>query len=832
MRYSSSHPTIPRALSHRLGGTTSLFVILAVLALCRASHGGEYAFTLFTPGSVQFPPNQPSADLSEVSFTPPSLEDSLVAIGFDEMTIVGAAWRSVPPGSGLMDFSNVYKLEGSSISSWQQAVERLQAVPGVARCAASAQCETFWTPNDPLYERQWHLENPPRQWTDSFNQPHWGLPDVDLDMAAVWDSTRGSNVAIHIIDTGIGGHDDLALADEIDVPAHCPGYLNDVPGHPHGTAVAGIAAARCNNSAGISGINCPPSPSSNVVSLRASSSSGSGVLELDAIVCGLEYAASHDGRVVNMSFGIKDTLNASDTFTLAAACKNAYLSGSFLIAAGGNQKCASALRHDCDNFSSIPANFDRTVFAVGAVTHGGKPWQKGIQQRYLDVAAPGGDQIQTLWFDADPEENGYVDIFTGTSAAAPMVSGIAALILGRHPSLTPRDLEYVLSRTAIDVAPAGRDSLTGHGMVSPHRALRFLSSPRTFLQDSIPPMSVDITDSTALYVKHFRNLGWWAGSGSVPDTPTAFLVRRYTLSGLANFSGGSLVDPRNVWVRPASGDAPGWIDADTLDCVQEVGWGAVDTSTCSSSTATLYSYTYALYDPADTSFVMFAPLNPGQCPSIPFSVVLGDFDDAPTVEVLSPNGGEQWLGSRTVRWSAADDSAIDSTSVLWSLDQGEDWPFLLHTGTEDSTWSWVIMGCDTLSQFSRIAVVAYDGDRDGAYDISDGDFTATCGDEVPIDPGTRLVPVSDVCGDRVRFAGEERAFVFEIGVRRRVLLQIYDVRGRMVRKLYDGVVERGLYNVPWDLRDGGGSVVADGVYFYRFRRDEHVTMGKVIVIKR
>jgi hypothetical protein len=268
-----------------------------------------------------------------------------------------------------------------------------------------------------------------------------------------------------------------------------------------------------------------------------------------------------------------------------------------------------------------------------------------------------------------------------------------------------------------------------------------------------------------------------------------------------------------------------------INCVVEVGWGAVDTTGWSPSAAIVYSYTYALYETADTSFVGFFPIHPDSI-EIPYSAVLGPFDEAPQVEVVKPNGGEVWIGgNRQIKWHAEDDSGVDSVSIFLSFDKGYNWPDTLSTGvTSDSTWMWLVTDLDTTSTKCRVAVVAHDGDGDGGYDMSNANFQATGLGEGQA-PGTLLVPQVASIDDRVEAYAHKRSLVFSVARPRNVELNLYDVRGRLVRNLWQGRVEEGLYRVEWDLRDLHGAQVANGVYFYRLVTEEYVRTGKFVLVR-
>jgi hypothetical protein len=307
------------------------------------------------------------------------------------------------------------------------------------------------------------------------------------------------------------------------------------------------------------------------------------------------------------------------------------------------------------------------------------------------------------------------------------------------------------------------------------------------------------------------------------------LVKRLTLEGEASFGSPYLQSVRDVWVRHKDGFVPGWPDEDPVDCLKFVGWGAVDTTGWDSTSVTLRTYTYAVYETSDTSFVRYVPVHPDSV-EIPYTAVLGKMEEWPFVEVHTPNGGENWVGgNRNINWEASDDDGIDSVSIYWSLDDGVEWPQTLATGvTADTTWLWAVSGEDTVgSSRSRIAIVAYDGGGDSRYDMSDAKFkvvTAQVGQSL-----TYLGPKSAPLPPDAWIQG--RLLYLYIPFPGKVELAVYDVHGRRVRTLVDRPLARGVHRVAWDNTDTGGQAVASGMYFYRFKNGDYRKTGKLLVVR-
>jgi len=332
-------------------------------------------------------------------------------------------------------------------------VERLDA-PRAARRLA-------FVPNDPLYNRQWYLAQ-----IQAFDA--W--PDLP--------SLAGPTVAV--LDSGIdGGHPEfkgriVAARSFIGGSAY-----EDRRGH--GTFVAGEIAAATGNGVGISGIAFP----AQLLIAKIARSDGSIPLEAEARA--LRWAADRGAKVINLSLaGVRDPFKLQeDTYSPLEASAVAYARrhGALVVAAVGNSDQAP---HSPWNFAGYPAALPH-VLGVSAISRDGSvPEFSNRDMIYNDVTAPGDDIYSTLprgmqgtkascgnvgYSDCGPSEFRHA---AGTSFAAPLVTGAAALLFAVKPSLTPDQVEYVLERSAQDMGPAsgchacsgGRDRLTGWGRLS------------------------------------------------------------------------------------------------------------------------------------------------------------------------------------------------------------------------------------------------------------------------------------------------------------------------------------------------------------------------------
>jgi subtilisin family serine protease len=249
----------------------------------------------------------------------------------------------------------------------------------------------------------------------------------------------GNRVPIAVIDSEVdASHPDLAGA----ITGNFEASAADERPHPHGTGMAGVIAARRNM--------LGTAPRSGLLTVRAFSTRANTVEGTTFnILKGLDWAAEHGARVVNMSFA-----GPSDP-GLRDALQKAYRKGIVLIAAAGNAG---------PNSPPLFPAADPNVIAVTATDSDNRLFRGANRGNYIAVAAPGVDILA-------PAPDGTYQLTTGTSIAAAEVSGIAALLIERNPSLTPGDVRKILMDTAKDLGPKGRDRDYGAGLVNALQAV-------------------------------------------------------------------------------------------------------------------------------------------------------------------------------------------------------------------------------------------------------------------------------------------------------------------------------------------------------------------------
>jgi subtilisin family serine protease len=262
------------------------------------------------------------------------------------------------------------------------------------------------TPNDAHWSLQWGLRS-------------MGLP-------AVWDRFKGSpRVVVAVLDTGVdASHPDLAgaLLPSRNVVAGASAADED----GHGTAVAGVIAARPNNGQGEAGVCW----SCRVLSIKVLRRDGDGTAS-DAAT-GIVQAVDRGARVINLSLG-----GPVGTQALADAVAYALKKGRVVVAAAGNQATTKPM---------FPAAYPGVV-SVGGVTQTSSFYPWSDRGSWVRVSAPGCN-VAT-------QRGGGYEMFCGTSSAAPLVSGLAAIAIAAKPSATGAQITSALLRSGRPVNALG-----------------------------------------------------------------------------------------------------------------------------------------------------------------------------------------------------------------------------------------------------------------------------------------------------------------------------------------------------------------------------------------
>lgn len=347
--------------------------------------------------------------------------------------------------------------------------------------------------------------------TEPFRAAQWA-PDA-ISAPQAWDAgARGRGARVAILDGGIAsGHIDIAL--NLDVTASTSfvplqPFNTDVGTFWHGTHVAGIVAAPA-NSRGTVGI----APEATIIGVKVLHG---GIGSFSWILAGIIYAALRasegggDADVINLSLGadaLRSGVNAHLLNAITRVTNFARQRGALVVAAAGND--AVDLDHSA-NFIFTPAQTGAAIaisatgpmgFALGATDFDRPASYTNFGQKAIELAGPGGDFAfdgfqflpvptctivtnagpitRPCWvFDmvlAPSFANASGSFYTwaaGTSMAAPAVSGVAALVVGKYGRMDPAQLATILRQSADDLGKPGNDDFYGKGRVNAFRAIQ------------------------------------------------------------------------------------------------------------------------------------------------------------------------------------------------------------------------------------------------------------------------------------------------------------------------------------------------------------------------
>ena len=360
---------------------------------------------------------------------------SLAAAGLTEPT---GEFRLVP---GL-SLTNVKS--GTTIN---ETLATLSSDPNVAYAEPDYILTASVTPNDPRFAEQWGLNNS-------------GNNDINAPQA--WDITTGnSSVIIAVIDSGVDyNHPDLQnqiWTNTGEIPNNNRdddgnGFIDDVRGwdfgagdndpmdeNDHGTHVAGIIGANSNNNNGVAGINW----NVQIMPLKFMNAQGQG--STSAAIRALDYAVTNGARVSNNSWG-----GGAFSQALFDAIQTANRQNHLFVAAAGNDGV------NTDGGTNFPSTYDLpNIISVAATDQSDRLASfSNFGRRTVDLAAPGAQIMSTI------RNRGYRAL-SGTSMAAPFVSGVAGLILAQNANLNVTQIKAAILDYVDPVQALSGQVLTG-----------------------------------------------------------------------------------------------------------------------------------------------------------------------------------------------------------------------------------------------------------------------------------------------------------------------------------------------------------------------------------
>jgi subtilisin family serine protease len=454
-------------------------LLVAVLALLLASGERRVARDEQTPTTRHAPRAAPHSSfvpgevivLLRDAASATAFERDAAGLGYpaiDAIPQLGAVRLAVPAEDG------------------RRAMEVLGADPRVASVEPHAISRAQVVPDDDVYRGY-----------------QWNLRKIGLEQ--VWDATTGSpEVVVAVLDTGVdASHPDLRgnILAGYDFVNDDPNAADD---SSHGTYIAGVIAAVGNNGEGIAGVAWR----SKILPVKVLDSQGLGP---DAAVSkGIIFAVENRARVINLSSG-----TPFPSRLLEEAIRFAERRGVLVVAAAGNSG-------DRGNEVIYPAAYP-SVLAVAATDEQDDVPPFSQRHPYVAVAAPGVDIAGTAWRGAG---NGPYITSSGTSSAAPHVSGLAALLLAVKPELTAVELRSLILDTADPVGGDARDIEIGAGRLNAARAvgsLRPLRAPTpTPAPSELAPRPVAPTPLARAAPAILPSLRTLPQPGPLPDEPVSW----------------------------------------------------------------------------------------------------------------------------------------------------------------------------------------------------------------------------------------------------------------------------------------------------------------------
>jgi subtilisin family serine protease len=392
----------------------------------------------------------------------------------------------------------------------------------------SAGSEPHNNPNDEFFTEQWYLHN-----TGQEVQGKQGFAGADINVIPAWEYVKGTGINVAVIDEGVPLHPDLPSSRQIRGEySNVHNYIfgigstyddpSPIGDEAHGTAVAGIIAAEMNNEEGIVGV----APESNIIPIKIIYG---GWKPIDYYNYAIEFANFYEADIIVCAFGI---FNEAMFYLTQLAMSDAVNDGIFIVCAAGNNADHEKWK---SGRVSFPASYELPgIISVGASNREDKQANYSPNRVHdipgpffdepevfprIDIVAPshsffrrfdpdrnhdeggniyttdmigssGYNNVKPLHFytGVPPEENpsegtnylSYTGRFGGTSAAAPQVAGVLALILDANPELTMTEVLDILYQTAdkiggydydYDVVNPGRSFETGYGRVNAGQAV-------------------------------------------------------------------------------------------------------------------------------------------------------------------------------------------------------------------------------------------------------------------------------------------------------------------------------------------------------------------------
>lgn len=309
--------------------------------------------------------------------------------------------------------------------------------------------------DDTFFPRQYALQNDGQSFTNTLNTltVTAGDNDADVDAVEAWSTTKGKDIRVAIIDSGVANdHEDISQ--KVVARINFSGTATGEDKYGHGTHVAGIVAATADNGKGVAGV-CPEC---SILDAKVLNDNGSG--SSSTIAQGIDWAVANGAKVINMSLGMRVSSR-----TLETAVNNAWNRGVVLVAAAGNAGTPAQI---------YPGAYPNVIAVAATDNKDDKASFSSYGAKWVDIAAPGVNVYST--FPIHPfvlgTQNGRsvgYDIASGTSMASPIVAATAALVWSTPAGSTNAAVREKVQSTA--ERKAGTETFWANGRVNACRAV-------------------------------------------------------------------------------------------------------------------------------------------------------------------------------------------------------------------------------------------------------------------------------------------------------------------------------------------------------------------------
>ena len=436
--------------------------------------------------------------------------------------------------SSITEPANTYNIVANQYLYSTETLENAEAIAeeynlellsysdyGIAIYNSDVKNDSFLIDNGFVYNSYSNIEGPPWSQTtdeDPYLDNQYGL--VITNTIDAWETTTGlDGLTIAIIDTGIDiNHPEFegrisplsknVATGSVGLPA-----VDDDYGH--GTMVAGIIGANKDNSIGIAGIT----QNTTLLIIKANQSYLGTFLDSNVIE-GIYYAIEQGADIINLSLGSSyPNPQTEEAINLATEA------GIIVVGASGNDGTDELL---------YPASFDNSI-SVGAVDESYTVADYSNYNDQVDISGPGTDIITTSI------DGGYVQ-GSGTSFAAPHVTGIIALYLSIYPNASIEEIKTKLFISSLDLGEESLDPYYGYGLInannfinSTYYKITYITDPGSEIESDyiIAGSFLETTETPVLIDEIF--VGWYlnpeltvAFDNSIPITSDLTLYAKYS----------------------------------------------------------------------------------------------------------------------------------------------------------------------------------------------------------------------------------------------------------------------------------------------------------------